>query len=94
MIRQTFLALSAVAALATAPLMAQEPATQTPAPAKAVVAAPAGGPRLEPGYQSYQPAVTQKNASPVAAAAADRTVITISTLGLVLLVVLLIILLA
>jgi hypothetical protein len=89
------LALSAVAGLATAPLMAQEPAAQTPVPATAAVAARArGGPRLEPGYQSYQPAVTQKNASPVAAAAADRTVITISTRGLVLLVVLLIILLA
>lgn len=86
MIRRSWYLVAAVALFATAPLAAQQAAPQAPPSA--------AGPRLEPGFRSYQPVVTQKSAAPAMAAAADRTVITISTLGLVLLVVLLIILLA
>jgi hypothetical protein len=93
MIRRSWYLVAAVACFATAPLAAQQRATQPPAAAQPAPS-PAPGPRLEPGFRSYQPAVTQHNAAPSMAAAADRTVITISTLGLVLLVVLLIILLA
>jgi len=87
--------LVAVACLATAPAPAQQPAagaTQAPVAAQP---APARGPRLAPGFRSYQPALAHDEAATAAAAAAaDRTVITISTLGLVLLGVLLIILLS
>lgn len=87
MVRRSVFLLAAVACLATAPAVAQEPAAPTTVAAQA-------GPRLQPAYGSYQPALVQKDAAPaMAAAAADRTVITISTLGLVLLAVLLIILL-
>src|SRR5881394_3815357 len=90
MIRRSAYLVAAVACFATAPLAAQQPAKQ--APVAAQKALPAAGPRLEPGFHSYQPAVTQHDAAPPMAAA-DRTVITISTLGLVLLGILLIILL-
>ena len=94
MVRHSLSLLAAVACLATAPLMAQEPAaTAPPAPQPQVVARPAPGPRVEPGFRSYQPSLARDEAAVATAAAADRTVITISTLGLVLLVVLLIILL-
>jgi hypothetical protein len=88
MVPSSLFLLAAVACLATAPAVAQEPAAPTTVAAQA-------GPRLQPAYGSYQPALVQKDAAPAlaAAAAADRTVITISTLGLVLLAVLLIILL-
>jgi hypothetical protein len=91
MIPRTLYLLAAVAALATAPAMAQAPAAT--APLTAQPAPQAGGPRLDPGYSSYQPKLAQEEQSLAAAAVADRTVITISTLGLVLLVVLLIVLL-
>lgn len=91
MIQRTLYLLAAVAALATAPAMAQEPAATVPVTVPP--ATQAGGPRLEPGYTSYQPQLAQENRSSALAAAADRTVITISTLGLVLLAVLLILLL-
>jgi len=91
MIRRSAYLVAAVACFATAPLAAQQPAKR--APVAAQKAPPAAGPRLEPGFQSYQPAVAHHNAAPAMAAAADRTVITISTLGLVLLGILLIILL-
>ena len=91
MIRRSAYLVAAVACFATAPLAAQQPAKQ--APVAAQKALPTAGPRLEPGFPSYQPAVTQHDAAPAMAAAADRTVITISTLGLVLLGILLIILL-
>jgi hypothetical protein len=94
MVRHSLSMLAAVACLATAPLMAQEPAVATPAPQTEVAARPASGPRLEPGFRSYQPSLARDEAALATAAAADRTVITISTLGLVLLVVLLIILLS
>lgn len=88
MIRHSLYLLAAVACLATAPATGQEPA-QAPA-----VSQPApAGPRLEPGYRSFQPKLAQEQESLAMAAAADRTVITISTLGLVLLIVLLILLL-
>ena len=95
MIRRSAYLVAAVACFATAPLAAQQPAKQPAkqAPVAAQKAPPAAGPRLEPGFQSYQPAVAHHNAAPAMAAAADRTVITISTLGLVLLGILLIILL-
>ena len=94
MIRRTGYLVAAVALFATAPLTAQQAVTQAPAAAQQAPA-PAPGPRLEPGFRSYQSAVAPHNAAPAmaAAAAADRTVITISTLGLVLIGVLLIILL-
>jgi hypothetical protein len=91
MIRRSWYLVAAVACFATAPLAAQQGAPQAPAAAHRTSAA--AGPRLDPGFRSYQPAVTQKSAAPAMAAAADRTVITISTLGLVLLGILLIILL-
>jgi len=91
MIRRSAYLVAAVACFATAPLAAQQPAK--PAPVAAPKAPPAAGPRLQPGFHSYQPALTQHDAAPALAAAADRTVITISTLGLVLLGILLIILL-
>ena len=92
MIHRTLYLLAAVVSLATAPAMAQEPAAQASraqlAPAKGA------GPRLDPGFETYQPKLVPEQQSLTAAAAADRTVITISTLGLVLLIVLLIVLLA
>jgi len=51
-----------------------------------------GGPRVPADFQSYRPALAHQEA-PLAAAAADKTTITISTLGLVLIAVLLILLL-
>ena len=97
MIRRSFYLVAAVALFATAPLAAQQSAAQQPAPqataAQKAPASPAAGPRLAPGFQSYQPAVAQHDAAPAMAAAADRTVITISTLGLIILGILLIILL-
>ena len=92
MIRRSWYLVAAVACFATAPLAAQQAATQAPVPAQQV-SRPAPGPRLQPEFQSYQPAVAQHDAAPAMAAAADRTVITISTLGLVILGILLIILL-
>ena len=87
--------LAAVACLATAPALAQQPAAGATHAPVAVQPAPPRGPRLAPGFQSYQPALAHDEAATAAAAAAaDRTVITISTLGLVLLAVLLIILLS
>ena len=91
MIRRSLYLVAAVACFATAPLAAQQSAPQAAA-AQNAPAPPAAGPRLAPGFQSYQPAVAQHDAAP-AMAAADRTVITISTVGLVLLGILLIILL-
>ena len=91
MIHRTLSLLAAVACLATAPAPAQEPVAPTsraqPASDKRA------GPRLDPGFQTYQPKLVPEQQSLTAAAAADRTVITISTLGLVLLIVLLIVLL-
>ena len=92
MIRRSFYLVAAVALFATAPLAAQQSAPQATAAHKAP-ATPVAGPRLAPGFQSYQPAVAQHDAAPTMAAAADRTVITISTLGLIILGILLIILL-
>ena len=92
MIRRSAYLVAAVACFATAPLAAQQPAQQAPVAAQKAPP-PAAGPRLQPGFHRYQPAVAQHNAAPAMAAAADRTVITISTLGLVLLGILLIILL-
>jgi len=83
---------AAVACFATAPLAAQQAGTHAPV-AVPQVSRPAPGPRLQREFQSYQPAVAQHDAAPAMAAAADRTVITISTLGLVILGILLIILL-
>jgi hypothetical protein len=92
MFRHSLFLLAAVACLATAPAMAQQPAAPPPTQG---APPPVAGPRLQPAYGSYQPVLAQQHEAPVmaAAAAADRTVITISTLGLVLLAVLLIIVL-
>lgn len=95
MVRHSLSMLAAVACLATAPLMAQEPAAPAaPAPHSQVAARPATGPRVEPGFRSYQPSLAGQEAAAATTAAADRTVITISTVGLVLLIVLLIVLLS
>jgi hypothetical protein len=89
----------ALGCLLTAPLAAQEQQQaeqqfSPPAVAQSQERAAPTGPRLLPHYQSYQPTVTQQEHDLAAAAAADRTVITISTLGLVLLIVLLVLLIA
>jgi hypothetical protein len=81
---------AAVACLATAPLAAQQPATR--AHQVPIAAQPASGPRLEPAFKSYQPRLAHDEAA-VTTTAAANTVITVSTLGLVLLIVLLIVLL-
>jgi hypothetical protein len=87
-------ALTLFACLMAAPLAAQQPAS-SPAPAPHIpLSAPqykGGGPRLQYDFPTYQPAVTRHETS--VAAAADKTTITISTLGLVLIAVLLILLL-
>ena len=92
MLRRAVPLLFALGCLTAAPLIAQEPASPSPAPAPTV----AGGPRIQTGYSTYRPALAQQENSSAAAsaAAADRTIITISTLGLVLLIVLLVILIA
>lgn len=92
MLRRAVPLLFALGCLTAAPLLAQEPAAPPPAPASATEA----GPRLQPGYSTYRPALAHqaKSSAAASAAAADRTVITISTLALVLLIVLLVILIA
>jgi len=87
MIRSSLCLVAAVACLATAPLGAQQ---QPQEPAKASVPA---GPRLAPEFKSFKPKLAQEEAAVTAAAAADRTVITISTVGLVIIGILLILLL-
>jgi hypothetical protein len=91
---RTLYLLTAVAVLATAPAVAgaQQPVTPQAGPATAS----AQGPRLAPELHSYQPTVRQKDAPPVhaTAAAADNTVITISTVGLVIIGIILLLLLA
>jgi type IV secretory pathway TrbL component len=98
MMRRALVVLAAVGCVATAPAVAQDPAsTPTPAAENARAQgapAAAAGPRVDPGFRSYQPELARQQHSLASAAAADRTVITISTLGLVLLGVLLILLLA
>jgi hypothetical protein len=85
-------ALTLLGCLVAAPLAAQQPAA-LPAPAASPTAAPAaqlrGGPRLQQDFPTYQPPMARHEA----AVAADKTTITISTLGLVLIAVLLILLL-
>ena len=88
MIRSSLCLVAAVACLATAPLGAQQ--QQPEQPAKASVPA---GPRLTPEFKSFKPKLAQEEAAVTAAAAADRTVITISTVGLVIIGILLILLL-
>ena len=83
---------AAAACFAAAPLAAQQPQQPARAPAPAVVAQ-SPGPRLTPEFKSFQPKLAQEEAATTAAAAADRTVITISTLGLVIIGILLILLL-
>ena len=93
---RSLLLLAAVACFATAPVIAQQPAADAAAKpaARAVQPVAAGGPRLQQDFHSYQPALAHETAtSSNAAAAADNVVITISTIGLVLLGVLLILLL-
>lgn len=69
--------------------------TASSTPVRASAAAPLPGPRVSSEFDRYQPAIVQDSlARPVSELAlADRTTITISTLGLVLLVVLLVLLL-
>jgi hypothetical protein len=84
-------ALTLFGCLVAAPLVAQQPASSpapTP-PAAALAAQDKAGPRLPQDFPTYQPAMARHDA----AVAADKTTITISTLGLVLIAVLLILLL-
>ena len=85
--------------LTAAPLAAQQPASPPPArsavaaePSDAMSSQQLAGPRMPAELRSYRPALTHQEA-PLAAAAADKTTITISTLGLILIAVLLILLL-
>lgn len=80
-----------LACLATTPVIARAQQATTP-PSAPVRAAALPGPRVQPEYPRYEPALAGDHKS--VTAAADRTVITISTLGLVLLIVLLVILIA
>lgn len=95
MIRSRLCLVAAVACFATAPLAAQQPQqpARTAAPVAPVAAAQTPGPRLTSEFKSFQPKLAQEEAAVTAAAAADRTVITISTLGLVIIGILLILLL-
>ena len=87
-----FAALALLGCLAAAPLAAQQPAvSRAPTPGSAPAQSMTAGPRLEPQFQSYRPTVNHREEA--VAAAADKTTITISTLGLVLIAVLLILLL-
>lgn len=86
-----------LACLATTPVIARAQQATTPPSAPAPAPAPLRaaalpGPRVQPEYPRYEPALAGDHKS--VTAAADRTVITISTLGLVLLIVLLVILIA
>jgi hypothetical protein len=83
---------AAMLCVTPAALVAQD--RQAPAAPATTPVEPArntAGPRLQPAYKSYEPAIARTSAV-TTAAAADRTTITISTLGLVLLIVLLILL--
>lgn len=93
MIRSTLYLVVAAACFAAAPLAAQQPQQSAAARTPVAAAAPATGPRLAPEFKSFQPKLAHEEAAVTAAAAADRTVITISTLGLVIIGVLLILLL-
>lgn len=92
---RSLLVLAAVACFAAAPVIAQQPANAPAKPAAHAAQPVAAGPRLQQDFHSYQPALAHQTAtsSNAAAAAADNVVITISTLGLILLGVLLILLL-
>ena len=90
MLRRAVPFLLTLACLAAAPVMLHAQQATAPAPARA--AAP--GPRLQPEYSRFEPAIAAEPKYTTTAAAADRTIITISTLGLILLVVLLVILIA
>jgi hypothetical protein len=92
MLRRAVPFLFVLACLVGAPLTLHAQQAAAPAPARVATQA---GPRLQPEYSRYEPALTGEHKSATTtAAAADRTVITISTLGLILLVVLLVILIA
>lgn len=93
MLRRTAPFLLALACLVAAPLTVRAQQATAPAPAP-VRAAALPGPRLQPQFSRYEPAIAREHESATTAAAADRTVITISTLGLVLLIVLLIVLIS
>lgn len=93
---RSLLVLAAVACFAAAPVIAQQPANASAKPAAhAAQPVAGGGPRLQQDFHSYQPALAHETAtsSNAAAATTDNVVITISTVGLVLLGVLLILLL-
>ena len=94
MLRRAVALVSVLGCLALAPLAAQEHQSSAPVPARQERTAAGGGPRLAPEYPRYEPAVAQQNSLATTAAAADRVAITITTLGLVLLIVLLVLLIA
>src|SRR5204863_9695615 len=75
-----------LAAAPVAPVTAQQQPAATTTPRPAARAAPrASGPRLTPEFRSYQPAASQQPSAATSAAATDRVVISISTLGLIIL---------
>lgn len=87
----------ALACLATAPVSAgAQQATTPPGASAAAAPLPGGGrgPRVQPDFPRYEPAIARDRRFETTAAAADKTTITITTLGLVLLIVLLLILIA
>ena len=79
-------ALVCLAAAPLAPVTAQQQPAPTTRPRPAASAAPrASRPRLTPEFRSYQPAGSQQQNAATSAAARDRVVISISTLGLIIL---------
>ena len=92
MIRSGLYLVVAAACFAAAPLAAQQAQQPAKAPAPAA-AAQVSGPRLGSDFKAFHPKLAEEEAAVTAAAAADRTVITISTLGLILIGILLILLL-
>jgi len=86
-------ALVCLAAAPLAPVTAQQQPAPTTTLRPAASATPrASGPRLTPEFRSYQPAASQQQ-NAATSAARDRVVISISTLGLIILGLVLILLL-
>ena len=91
---------AAVVCVTATPLAAQDQQavpTAPPAALQAQATEPTrntAGPRLQPAFKSYEPAIARDSRSMTTAASAGKTTITITTLGLVLLIVLLVLLIA
>lgn len=88
MLRRRVVPLLFVLACLGVPALAAQHSPSTPAAQSAQA-----GPRIQPEFKTYAPAIGREEPA-TAAAAADRVTITLTTLGLVLLIVLLIVLIA